>query len=87
MQNLISPNNHFAVFAILLAICALGIYGERKGWFKQISGALVIIFAAAILATLNILPSATNPDAPVGFYNFVFDYIINGFHHGFVCLL
>lgn len=76
MQSLISPDNHFAVWAVLLGICVFGIYGERKGWFRSMSGALMIIFVGAILATVNILPSATDPDAPVGVYNFVFDYII-----------
>ncbi len=76
MQSLLSPDNHFAIWTILAGASAFGIYGERKGWFKQISGALVTIFFAAILVTLNVLPSATNPDVPVPTYGFVFDYII-----------
>jgi uncharacterized membrane protein len=76
MQSFISPDNHFGVWAVLLGVCAFGLYGERKGWFRSMSGALVLIFSAAIFATINILPSATNPEVPVGAYNFVFDYII-----------
>lgn len=76
MQSLISADNHFAVWAILLSICAFGIYGERKKWFGNMSGALVIIFVGAILSTINVLPSATDPETPVETYSFVFDYII-----------
>lgn len=76
MQSLLSPDNHFAIWAILVGTSAFGIYGERKGWFKQVSGAVVTIFFAAILVTINVLPSATNPDLPVAAYGFVFDYII-----------
>ncbi len=76
MQSFLSPDNHFAIWTILVGASAFGIVGERKKWFGNISGVLVTIFLTAILATLNVLPSATNSEIKVGVYHFVFDYII-----------
>jgi len=76
MQSFIAPDNHFAIFTLLLSASALGMYGERKGWFRNISGVLVTIFVAAILVTINFLPSATNSEITVPAYDFVFDYIV-----------
>ncbi|RMG81461.1 MAG: DUF819 family protein [Bacteroidetes bacterium] len=76
MNNLIAPDNDFAVLAVLLGICVFGILGERKKWFGNISGAVMVIFTGAILVTLNVLPAATDAEHPVGTYQFVFDYLI-----------
>lgn len=73
---LISPDNSILIFTILLATSLLGIYGERHGWYKNISGVLVTILVMAVLATLDFVPSASDPDVDVPVYDFVFTYFV-----------
>lgn len=75
-MSFIAPDNHFAIFTILVAASAFGILGERKHWFKNVSGIVVTIFITSIFVTLNVLPSATDQAIEVGTYDFVFDYIV-----------
>jgi len=72
----ISPENDFAIWTVLLLICYFGIYGERKGWFKKISGALVIIIVGGVFSSMGIIPSASDPSIDVEVYNWVFTYFI-----------
>jgi len=73
---LISPENDIAIWTVLLAICFFGIYGERKGWFKNISGALVIIIVGGVLSSVGFIPSASDPNIDVDVYDWVFAYFI-----------
>ena len=75
MESFISPDNNFALWAILLFSSALGIYGEKKGWFGKISGVIFTIILVAILAMLNIIPSASDRSIRVSVYDFVFKYV------------
>lgn len=61
---------------MLLAAALFGIYGERKGWFKRISGVLVTILIMSVLTTLDIVPSASDPAIDVPLYTVVFDYFV-----------
>ncbi len=73
---MISPDNSFGLWAIIL-ICALfGMYGERKGWFKKVSGALMTIIFAAVLTSIGLIPNASDSSIEVPTYDFVFTYFI-----------
>lgn len=76
MSTLISPGDTFAIFSILLLAAALGIVGERRGWFGKVSGIIVTIAATAVLATANVIPSASDPDIEVPLYGLVFTYVV-----------
>jgi len=75
MESFISPDNHFALWAILLASSAFGIYGEAKGWFGKISGVIFTIMLVAIFAMLHVIPSASDSSIQVPVYDFVFKYV------------
>ena len=75
-MSLIATDNHFAIWTILLLASAIGMIGERRGWFGKLSGVLVTITITAILTTINVIPSASAPDLSVEVYGFVFSYII-----------
>jgi uncharacterized membrane protein len=73
---MLSPSNSILIFAILLSASLFGIYGERRGWFKNISGVLVTIIVMALLATFGFVPSASDPNIDVPVYDFVFEYFV-----------
>ncbi len=75
MHSFISPDNHFALWAVLLASSALGIYGEKKGWFGNIAGVMFTIILVAILAMFHVVPSASDNQIQVPVYTFVFKYV------------
>ncbi len=74
MHSVISANNNLAIWAVLLASSAFGVYAEKKGWIKNIAGVMYTMVITAILALIHFLPSASG-DQPVPVYNFVFDYV------------
>lgn len=55
---------------------ALCMYGERKGWFGKLSGALIVIILMGLLVTAGLIPSASDPEVSVSVYGFVFSYVI-----------
>lgn len=73
---MISPNNAFAIFTILVFASAFGMIGEREKWFFGISGVIVTITITAVLVTLGIMPSAADANLEVPIYDFVFTYLI-----------
>lgn len=75
-MSLITPDHNFALLAILFIIVAFSIIGDQKRWFGNISGALVAIILAAILTSISVIPSGSNPDLSVPVYNFAFTYLI-----------
>ena len=76
MQAIISPNNTFGIWAVLILGSALCMYGERKGWFGKLSGALIVIILMGLLVTAGLIPSASDPEVSVSVYGFVFSYVI-----------
>lgn len=76
MSTLISPGDTFAILSVLLLAAALGIVGERRGWFGKVSGIIVTIAATAVLATANVIPSASDPGIEVPLYDLVFTYVV-----------
>ncbi len=75
MEYFVSPDNHFTLWAILLASSTFGIYGENKKWFGKVNGVLVTMSIIAILAMLHIVPSASDSNIQVPVYDLVFQYI------------
>jgi len=73
---MLSPDNSVLIFTILLAASLFGIYGERRKWFKNISGVLVTIIVMALLATFDVVPRASDPTVNVPVYDFVFMYFV-----------
>jgi uncharacterized membrane protein len=73
---MISPDNSFGLWAILLISALFGMYGERKGWFKKVSGALMTIIFAAVLTSIGLIPNASDSSIEVPTYDFVFTYFI-----------
>lgn len=74
MNSVISADSHLAIWAVLLASSAFGVYAEKKGWIKNIAGVMYTMVITALLALVHFLPSASgNKDVAV--YDFVFDYV------------
>jgi len=67
---LISPDQDFALWAVLLALAAFGFWCERFAWGRKYSGVMLLISAAIVLANVGIIPTA----APV--YDVVWDYLV-----------
>ena len=71
MHSLISAENTWALFAILVAIAALAIYLEQRyAWASKVTGCVIALIGAMILSNLNIIPL----DAKA--YDFVWDYVV-----------
>jgi uncharacterized membrane protein len=74
MQSIISPDNHLAIWGVLMASSAFGVYAEKKGWIKNIAGVMYTMIITAILALVHFIPYASgSEDVPV--YDFVYNYI------------
>ena len=70
VQTLISPDNHWALLAILFAATSLAIWLEQKyKWASKISGAIITLVIAIALVNLRVIPDS----APV------FDDIVWGY--------
>ena len=76
MHSFISPESDFQIWSILAVVAAFCAIGERKRWFGNISGALMVILILALLSSTGLVPSASDQDISVPVYQFVFDYII-----------
>ncbi len=73
---MISPDNTLGLWAILLIAALFGMYGERKGWFKKVSGALMTIIISAVFTSIGLIPNASDSSIEVPVYDFVFTYFI-----------
>jgi uncharacterized membrane protein len=58
MDTLISPENHWALWAILLGAGAFGLWAERTRWGSKLSGAVIAIGAAFLLSNLRVIPAS-----------------------------
>ena len=76
MNTLIQPDQDLLIFFVLLSVSLFGIYGERRGWFRKISGVLVTLVIMSLLATANVVPSPSVPGVEVDLYDIVFDYFV-----------
>lgn len=67
---LISPENHWAMWAVLFTAAALGLWAEKTKWGAKLSAVVVTIIIGFILSNLSIIPS----DAPA--YDVVWSYLV-----------
>lgn len=70
MQTLISPDQTWALWAILLSAAAFGLWAEKTRLGSKLSGAVVAIGTAFVLSNLRVIPA----DAPA--YGAVWSYLV-----------
>ena len=71
MKTLISADNTWALFAILVVIAALAIWMEQKyKWAGKVTGCVIALIGAMILSNIRVIPT----DAPA--YDFVWSYVV-----------
>jgi uncharacterized membrane protein len=70
VHTLISPENHWALWAILLSAGAFGLWAETTPWGAKLSGAVIAIGVAFALSNLRIIPSS----APA--YDVVWSFLV-----------
>ena len=69
-ESLISPDQDFAIWSILIAIAAFGFWCERTSWGRKYSGVMLLITLSIILANLRIIPTSA------GAYDVVWQYLV-----------
>jgi uncharacterized membrane protein len=72
MQTLIAADDHWAIWAVLLAAAAFGLWAERTRWGAKLSGAVIAIGATMVLSNLGVIPS--DPDTPA--YDITWSYLV-----------
>lgn len=71
MQTIISAENTWALWAILVTIAAISIYLEQNyKWASKIRGAIIGLLIAMLLANLNVIPTSATT------YDIIWDYIV-----------
>ena len=70
MPSLISPDNNFAIWAVLIAIAGFGFWCERYPFGRKYSGVMLLITLAIVLSNLRIIPT----QAPA--YDAVWTYLV-----------
>jgi len=68
--SLIGPEQHWALWAVLLSAAAFGLWAEKTRWGSKLSGAVLAIGATFVLSNLRIIPV----EAPA--YNVVWSYFV-----------
>ena len=67
---LISPDNHWALWAILFFVAWFGLWAEKTKWGSKLSAVVISILGTFILSNLSIIPT----DAPA--YDIVWSYLV-----------
>ncbi len=67
---LISANNTWALWAILLLVAAFGFWAEKTKWGSRLSGMMVALLGTFVLSNLSIIPTS----APT--YDVVWSYLV-----------
>ncbi len=71
MNSLISPENSWALWAILTLITAVSIYLEQTyKWASKVTGAIIGLVLAMFLANINLIPIEATT------YDIVWDYVV-----------
>jgi uncharacterized membrane protein len=63
------------IFAVLSLLIALSEWLARRGGFRHLGSALIVILLAALAANLGVIPAGSTPDAPVPIYDVVFSHV------------
>ena len=69
-NTLFSPDQHWAIWTILISVAGFGLWAERTKWGSRLSGAVIAILATFVLSNLSIIPSS----APA--YDMVWSYLV-----------
>jgi uncharacterized membrane protein len=67
---MLSPDHHWALWAILLSTAAFGLWAERTRWGARLSGAVIAIGTTFVLSNLGLIPAS----APA--YDVVWTYLV-----------
>ena len=67
---LISPDQHWLLWAILFLAAAFGLWAEKTKWGSKVSAVVITILATFILSNLSVIPT----DAAS--YNIVWSYLV-----------
>ena len=70
MSTLISPDDHWWLWTVLIAAGAFGLWAERTRWGSRVSGAVVAIGATMVLSNAGVIPV----QAPA--YDVVWSYLV-----------
>ena len=71
MNSLVSPDDHWVIWAFLVSMAALSLYLEQKYKFvKKITGAVVAICGGMLVSNTGILPAESSS------YDVVWNYIV-----------
>ncbi|MDX1388682.1 MAG: DUF819 family protein, partial [Acidobacteriota bacterium] len=70
MQTLIAPDQHWAIWVVLLAAASFGLWADRTQWGARISGAVTTILVTFALSNLGVIPA----QAPA--YDVVWAYLV-----------
>ncbi|MBT8386137.1 MAG: DUF819 family protein, partial [Ignavibacteria bacterium] len=57
-SSLISPDQHWLLWAILFIAAAFGLWAEKTKWGLKVSAVVITILATFILSNLSIIPTA-----------------------------
>ncbi len=69
-HTLISPDQHWLLWAILISVAAFGIWSEKTKWGVKLSAVVVSILGTFVLSNLSIIPTS----APS--YDIVWSYMV-----------
>jgi uncharacterized membrane protein len=69
-ETLIGPDQHFALWAVLIGLAAFGFWCERFPWGRKYSGVMIMMTVGIILSNLRVIPTAS----PV--YDIVWEYLV-----------
>lgn len=58
-MSLLSPDNHFAMLAVLFAGAGFALWAERRRWGRQVSGPVWAIGFGLVLSNLGLIPAAS----------------------------
>jgi uncharacterized membrane protein len=70
VDTLISPDNQWALWAVLLGAAAFGLWAERTRWGARLSGAVIALGVAFVLSNLKVIPAS----APT--YDVVWSFLV-----------
>ncbi|GBD89637.1 hypothetical protein BMS3Abin04_00345 [bacterium BMS3Abin04] len=69
-HSLLSPDQHWALFAILFSVAVFGLWAEKTKIGSKLSAVVVSILATFVLSNLSIIPSASPS------YDIVWSYLV-----------
>ena len=69
------PRDPLYIFAVLCLLIVASEWLARRGGFRHLGSALIVILLGALVANLGVIPAGSPPDAPVPVYDAIFAYV------------